>query len=127
MRKTDHIVLLERQEDGSVTARQESQSLQQWSADQILSAYFGFPEGTYNDEVLKDEKDYQALLQEQQSGKLTDAQREQLAALKQKLDAAPKGDTTSEQELYAAADLVLDALEAQRERRRPSRIKENGE
>lgn len=121
MRETDKIIILERSGDdknGPVVAREETGSFYNWSADQILSAFFGLSEGTQGNKALEETKQYEQLLDTKATKTLTTDQNKQFAALTEKLESAPLGDTPEEQELFDAADLVLEALKNRRARRK---------
>ena len=74
MRPEDKIIVLERSgKDGKgpVVAREENGSLESWSADQILSDYFGLEDGTRGTKTQKAEQRFVRLLGAEAAGKLT--------------------------------------------------------
>jgi ABC-type cobalamin/Fe3+-siderophores transport system ATPase subunit len=129
MRPEDKIIILEREngeENAPVVARHEPGAVHDWTADQILSSFFGLPQGTRGEEAQKAYRRYERLLDAQAAGTLTAKQRTEMQRLKERLDAAPLGDTSDEQELFAAADTVLDALRRRRKALERARSSGNG-
>jgi energy-coupling factor transporter ATP-binding protein EcfA2 len=130
MRPQDRIVVLERSgrdRRGPVIARQEPGVLQDWSADQILAAYFGLSRGTRGDEALRIEARYERLLDAEAMGTLTDAERADLERLRTRIDRIPVGVTSDEQAFERAADNAIallrqrrQALEAERQNVQPA-------
>jgi hypothetical protein len=133
MRPEDKIIILEREngdENAPVIARHEPGAVHDWTADQILSAFFGLKQGTRGEEAQKASARLERLLDAEAAGPITDKQRAEIQQLKERLDAAPLGDTPDEQEIFAAADVVLQAMRRRRllraEQRKASQENNNG-
>lgn len=113
MRPQDRIVVLERSgkdRRGPVVAREEPGVLQDWSADQILSAYFNLPRGTRSAALQNAEARYEFLLDAQATRKLNRSERAELEKLGAQLDRVPIGVTPDEQAFDRAAENVLASL-----------------
>jgi hypothetical protein len=114
----DEIIVLERSErTGTVSVREGTGALESWSADQILSSYFGLPSGTRGAQTQRKEAGYQKLLEEEANGKLTDKKRAELDDLRLKMDRVPVGDTASEEAVYRMATEMATQLRVKREAR----------
>lgn len=110
MSEDNKLIVLKRGENGAVRAEHGMGFAKRWRADQILTSWLFDLETTRDGDADTDEKDYQFLLRKEVSEKLTDKEKAQLRNLKQKLDKDPLGETLSDQEIYAAADALANAL-----------------
>lgn len=112
----DKIIVLERSSrTGAVTAREDSGALESWSADQILSSYFGLKDGTRGDKTLKDEARYERLLDLEASGTLTDKTRAELDKLRTRLENIPIGETHDEESALRNIEEMTKRLRMRRE------------
>lgn len=111
----DKIIVLERSgKSDAVIAREDIGALESWSADQILSAYFGLLNGTRGEKTQRREKRYECLLDLEATGKLTEKQRQELNELEATVDKIPVGDTPSEEAVYRAAEDLANSLRQRR-------------
>jgi hypothetical protein len=116
LRRTDKVIVLQRSKRGdTIEATENSVDVQNWSADQILSAYFGLKSGTRGERAIRTEARYQRLLDADASGSLTDKQSVELHKLQILADRVPIGDTPTEAEFYRIADKTIEALKRKRE------------
>ncbi len=110
MTKDDKLIVLKRGEDGAVNAEHGMGFVKRWRADQILTSWLFDLETTRDGDAPEEETEYQALLEAEVSGKLSEEQKSRLRELKLRLDKDPRGETLSDQEIYAAADALSAAL-----------------
>lgn len=115
LRPKDRIIRLERSgRTGAVVAREDAGDLESWSADQILSSYFGLPLGTRGEQTMKDEARYQRLLDAEANGTLTNEMRATLVELEAKVDKVPIGETPTEEAVFRMAEALGAKLRKQR-------------
>ncbi|MBP7997818.1 MAG: AAA family ATPase [Chloroflexi bacterium] len=114
MTQNDKIIVLEKNA-GKVTATQDSESVQGWRVDQILTSYLFDLETTRNMSITVAEDEYQNLLDLQQTSKLSKNDTNRLQELRTWLrhNKSHPGETIAENELYDTAEMFLDLLSQQ--------------
>ena len=118
MRSQDRIIVLERTgrgKRGPVVAREEPGVIQDWTADQILTSYFGLTRGTRGATAQRDEARYERLLDAQAQGTLSEAQHNELLNLTARIDRIPAGFDSTEVAFERVADNVIASLRRRRE------------
>jgi predicted ATPase len=117
MRPEDKIIVLERTGKdgrGPVAARAASGPLDDWSADQIYAHFFGLRRGTRGEGAQRDATEYERLLDKEEAGTLTPPEGEKLNGLRDRIERVRLADTPAEEELFDAADAVLEAFRRRR-------------
>jgi len=112
MRPEDKIIVLKKH-NGNVTVHEDAGFVTSWRVDQILTSSLFDMNTTRNVHIAAAEQEYQHLLDLRASGTFTSENKQRLSDLKQWLDehrSAP-GETADENELYNAAQSLLDILD----------------
>lgn len=112
MRSEDKIIVLKKQ-NGKVMIHEDAGFVKSWRVDQILTSSLFDLDTTRNTNIAAAEREYQHLLDVRTSGQFTLEHKQRLGELKQWLDehrSAP-GETADENELYNAAQSLLDILD----------------
>ena len=115
MRPNDCIIVLEKSKRGPVIAREEPGVIQDWSADQILTSYFGLTRGTRGEAAQRDEARYERLLDAQAQGRLSEAEYKELLKLTAQVDRVPMGLNPDEETFNRVAENVIASLRQRRE------------
>lgn len=116
LRIQDKIIVLDRAPNGkSVVVREGAGAVQNWSADQILSGYFGLSSGTRGEEALREEARYERLLDAEAAGELTQKMKADLEFIHGQVNLMPIGDTPDEQAIFRAIGNATAAVRRRRE------------
>lgn len=118
MRSQDRIIVLERTgqgKRGTVAAREEAGVIQDWTADQILTAYFGLAKGTRGAAAQRNEARYERLLDAQAQRTLSEAEHTELLNLTARIDGIPAGLNPDEETFERVADNVIASMRRRRE------------
>jgi len=112
MRSEDKIIVL-RREGEKIVSREDAGFVKGWRVDQILTSYLFDLETTRDNSIALKEQEYQLLLDLQATQGLSAEQRVRLDELKEWLQenrSAP-GETLAENEVYDAAQTLIDLLD----------------
>jgi predicted ATPase len=112
MRPEDKIIILKKSE-GEVIAQEGIDSVQGWRVDQILTSYLFDLETTRDLSFTTVEREYQQLLDLRTTGEFGTEDKTRLEELKTWLreHQSPPGETIEENELYDAAQSLIDILD----------------
>ena len=96
-------------------AREEAGVIQDWTADQILTAYFGLAKGTRGAAAQRDEARYERLLDAQAQDTLSATEHVELLDLTARMNHIPAGLNPTEEAFERVADNVIASLRRRRE------------
>jgi predicted ATP-binding protein involved in virulence len=112
MSPEDKIIVLKREGD-RIIPQEDISSVKGWRVDQILTSYLFDLETTRDVSIAVAEQEYQRLLDLQTTGRFTARDRKRLKELKKWLreHQSPPGETPEENEVYDAAQSLIDILD----------------